>query len=99
MGQIFSTNAKMRATVPLKKLTEMVLPVMYVGVGVLNKGDILRVTSILQTTNDNDFTVAWNSFITLNDNGIQLFNKVGYSSGRNLLRDIHHDGVTLAKII
>ena len=99
MSEIFSSKTMINKTVPMVRVKGYMTPVMYVGLGAITPADTLRIAALLQSTNENEFTVAWNVFVTLNEGGIQLANKIGYSTGRNLLRDIHHDGLSLFKLI
>lgn len=98
-GTYWRTDVLGYPEVPLIKDVDAKRLAMWIGLGDLKVGDMLRINSIIQTTNENAFTVAWNGFITLNSGGALFSGQLGRSTGRNLLRDIHHDGLTIGKTV
>jgi hypothetical protein len=96
--EFFYTNATPRYQfVPLRKDVGYKSLVQWLGPFDLHPGDWIDVHSLIQATNENEFTVAWNQFLTLNEYGALFTGQLGWSTGRNLLRDIHHDGLMLSK--
>lgn len=93
---LYRSSTLLTRRVPIKTGVNAQKPLVWVSVGPLVNDDILDVRAQLQATNDNlNFSVAWNMYVTLAYDGITFAfdQKLDYSTGRNLLRAIHHDGL------
>ncbi len=91
---LFKSAELMRTAVPVVKDVATKMPIIYVSAGPVVVGDLLDIRAHIQATNENDFSIAWNMYVTVNiDRVDHLLGQIDYSTGRNLLRPIHHDGL------
>lgn len=97
---VYRSKTLLQETMSAKFDVENILPLIYVSVGPLKPGDLLDIRSQIQATNDNtNVSLAWNMFTTLTYDGIKAGveaprYRLDYPTGRNLIRSLHHDGLT-----
>lgn len=99
--EFYRSSTIVYPTVPLVKDVETSRVAVILGPLDLKAGDVLDIHGIIQTTNENSpLSVAWNCRVTLNVGGAYpVSGQLGVSTGRNLLSDIHHDGLTPSKCV
>jgi hypothetical protein len=91
---LFKSAELMMTAVPVGRDVATKRPIIYVSAGPVVAGDLLDIRAHIQATNENEFSVAWNMYVTINTDMVNhLLGQIDYSTGRNLLRPIHHDGL------